>query len=150
MQSPTPTHFGILLKFPIFETMSEMLIILMNAADNRMLAGAIKTVLAVLTELVANDLTYSGAFTTPCLLESIINGIVLKPKRNFGSVVYIETSAILLNLAGIDDIDFLTRLVDLGLPTAIMTLLSMFYDRSSVILMTCLDALGNLMNCYQD
>lgn len=118
-----------------------MLLIVMNAQSTSYMRSSLHVILNVFVELIANDMTYEGLFKTPVLLETLLNGFVINPKRVYPDIVYPELAAILQNLAAIDDIPYLNTLVDAGLPVAIMTLLSEFSGRSMSVTFNCLDAL---------
>ena len=54
------------------------------------------------------------------------------------------------NMCAIDDIPLLAKMIDQGLPQAVMTLIAKFKDRSIAVICNSLDAFHNLLNCYQD
>ena len=61
-----------------------------------------------------------------------------------------EVANVLQNLSGIDDEQTLARMMKLGLPQAILTLLAQFYKKSIVITHCCLDSLMNLVCSFMD
>lgn len=95
----------------------------MNAQPNKFQGQVINMIMQVFVEFAANDITYPHFLEEPVLLNTLINGFVLKPKRVFPSVIFVELSSIYQNLAGVDNIGYLNQILDAGLPVAILHLL---------------------------
>ena len=53
-------------------------------------------------------------------------------------------------MCAIDDLDVLNKLVEAGLPTAVLTLISNWMDKSIVVTFNSLEGLYNLFNVYQN
>ena len=82
------------------------------------------------------------------MLETLIRGFTLSPKKVFSDKIYPEVSQIYQNLCAVDDVQALNRLMDAGLPLAVLELLAKYYGRSYSVTVNCLEALHNLINCY--
>ena len=74
------------------------------------------SILNVFSELAAHPNTVGGLLSTSCIVEALLQHLVLKPKRLWKDVIYPEVATVLQNLAGIDDEQVLARLLKLGLP----------------------------------
>ena len=120
----------------------------MNATSTNYTQNALQAILEVFTEFASNELTYSRMIETPCCIDAIINGFILKPKKLFPANIYPEIAHILTNLSAIDDMQILSKLIDIGLPIAVVTLMAEFGRRSLSVTFGCLDSLVNLFNCY--
>ena len=53
-------------------------------------------------------------------------------------------------MCAIDDLDVLNKLVEAGLPTAVLTLIANWMDKSIVVTFNSLEGLYNLFNVYQN
>lgn len=80
----------------------------------------------------------------------LLNGLILKPEKTLPRDVYPEISQMIANMCAIDDIPLLTKLVDAGLPQAVITLIARFKDSSITVVCCGLDGFQNLLNVYQD
>ena len=134
------------MEFGVFEIWTGALFTLVEASDNNFTKTALQSMLQVMTELVSNDITYSKLFESPKLIDLLINGFVLQPKKMFHDLVLMELASLLRNLSSIDELNFFETLLNAGLPQAILTLLVKFTDKGQYVANVCLEALQNLFN----
>ena len=127
-----------------------MLLLTINARPNQYVNNALYAILSVFNTLSFSSKTQNQFFSTDCLLDTIFTTMILKPRKIYPDAAFVELSEILSNLAAVDSIPQLDRLLDKSVGLAIMTLIADWNGRSMSIIYNCFNALENLFSVYQD
>ena len=141
LQTPFHDHVFKLIELDIVPAWSEQLLGLISATPNKYLKGSTVATLQVFVELSANDASYMSLFEVPDLIETLVSAFVLKPRRIWSGNILCEISSIYQNLCGVDELSCLNRVIEAGMPMAVLTLLAQYGLKSQQILFNSLEAL---------
>ena len=87
----------------ILDVFSSMFFIQLNARETKLSTQCMYSILNVFSELAAHPNTVGGFLSTSCVVEALIQHLVLKPKKFWSDVLMPEVATVLQNLSGLDD-----------------------------------------------
>lgn len=106
--------------------------------------------LTTFTEMASNRYTAEYLVHCQALLETIFTQIVLKPSRTWPRILFPEIGSLCQNLTSIDSFEMLEHLIQIRLPEVLFTLMAQTFPNSIATTTYCLDALCNLVECFQE
>lgn len=84
------------------------------------------------------------------MLETIFNQMVLDENKFWPPVLMPEIASLIVNLTSCDSYQVLDRLIRIRTPTVLFKLMASTYPKSISTTTFCLDALCNLVECFQE